>query len=140
MPRPIILDTDPGTDDAVAIFLALASPELDVRAVTVAGGNVGLDCTLPNATALIALTNANVPVHPGADRPLLGAFTSEPRVHGANGLGGVILPPGGHPDPELAIDGIRRILKTSPESVTLVGIGPVTNFALALAAEPALAA
>src|SRR3954452_23865478 len=65
----IILDCDPGTDDAFAIMLALASPELDVLAITVAGGNVGLECTLPNALALVALAGVDVPVFGGADRP-----------------------------------------------------------------------
>ncbi len=108
MPIPVILDCDPGTDDAVAILLALASPELSVLAITVAGGNVGLEHTLPNALALTALAGSAVPVHAGADRPLLGAFTSETRVHGENGLGGVVLPPGGAPAPGLAADVIRR--------------------------------
>ena len=110
-PEPIIIDTDPGHDDAFAILLALASPELSVLAITVAGGNVGLARTLPNALALTALAGSNVPVHAGADRPLLGRFTSEPRVHGEDGLGGVVLPPGGNPAAELAADAIRRILR-----------------------------
>lgn len=138
MPIPVILDCDPGTDDAFALFLALASPEIDLLAVTVAGGNVGLDATLRNTLSLMALAGAVQPVHPGADRPLLGAFVSEERVHGADGLGGVVLPPGGMPSPELAIDAIRRILRDAREPVVLVGIGPATNLALALAAEPAL--
>jgi inosine-uridine nucleoside N-ribohydrolase len=140
MPIPVIIDCDPGTDDAVAILVALASPELSVLAVTVAGGNVGLEYTLPNALALTALTGSTVPVHAGADRPLLGQFVSEPRVHGQNGLGGVTLPPGGSPAPELAADAIRRILRNAAEPVTLIGIGPATNLALALTTEPALAA
>lgn len=138
MPIPVILDTDPGTDDALAILLALASPELDVTAVTVAGGNVGLHHTLPNACALAALAGSPVAVHPGADRPLLGAFVSETWVHGENGLGGIQLAPGGAAQPELAGDAIRRILRTSAEPVTLIGIGPATNLALALSTEPAL--
>ena len=139
-PVPIILDCDPGTDDAFALFLALASPELDVRAITVAGGNVGLDRTLANTLALTRLAGSTVPVHRGAARPLLGSFFNEPRIHGVDGLGGIELPDGGAPDPELAADAIRRILRTSPEPVTLVGIAPVTNLALALMTEPALAA
>ena len=138
MPRPIILDCDPGTDDALALFLALASPELDVLAVTVAGGNVGLDRTLANALALVALTGSSVPVFAGADRPILGAFKSETRVHGDDGLGGVVLPPGGDPAPGVAADMIRAILRAAPEPVTLVGIAPVTNLALALMTEPHL--
>src|SRR6185312_13052458 len=140
MPIPIILDCDPGTDDAIALLLALASPELDVLAVTVAGGNVGLDRTLSNALALTALARSPVPVHAGADRPLLGAFVNEPRVHGADGLGGIPLPAGGAPAPEIAADAIRRILRTATRPVTLVGIAPVTNLALALMTEPAITA
>jgi inosine-uridine nucleoside N-ribohydrolase len=137
---PVILDCDPGTDDAVAILLALASPELLVLAITVAGGNAGLESTLPNALALTALAGSAVPVHAGADRPLLGAFVSETRVHGENGIGGVVLPAGGPPAPGLAADVIRRILRQAAEPVTLIGIGPATNLALALTTEPALAA
>jgi inosine-uridine nucleoside N-ribohydrolase len=140
MALPIILDCDTGTDDAVAILLALASPELDIRAITVAGGNVGLDRTLANTLALTRLARANVPVYRGADRPLLGSFVNEPRVHGIDGLGGIVLPEGGQAAPELASDAIRRILRTSPEPVTLVGIAPATNLALALMTEPELAA
>jgi inosine-uridine nucleoside N-ribohydrolase len=137
---PVILDCDPGTDDAIAILLALASPELSVLAITVAGGNVGLRQTLANALALTALAGSAVPVHAGADRPLLGSFVSETRVHGENGLGGVVLPRGGPPTPGLAADVIRRILRDAAEPVTLIGIGPATNLALALTTEPALAA
>lgn len=140
MPMPVIIDCDPGTDDAIALLLAFASPELDIRAVTVAGGNVGLARTLPNALSLVALAGARVPVHAGADRPLLGSFTSAPEVHGDDGLGGIALPPGADPTPGLAADSIRAILRDAAEPVTLVGIGPATNLALALAAEPALAA
>jgi purine nucleosidase len=136
---PIILDCDPGTDDAFAILLALASPELDVLAITVAGGNVGLEYTLPNALALVALAGAEVPVYAGADRPLLGAFVNETRVHGVDGLGGVTLPSGGSPTAGVASDAIRRIVREAPRKVTLVGIAPATNLALALITEPALA-
>jgi len=143
-PIPLILDCDPGTDDVFALLLALASPEIDLLAVTVAGGNVGLDRTLPNALALVALATApgrpDVPVFAGADRPLLGSFASEERIHGVDGLGGVALPAGGTAAPEVAADAIRRILRAAPRPVTLVGIAPVTNLALALITEPALAA
>jgi purine nucleosidase len=136
---PIILDCDPGTDDAFALLLALASPELEVLAVTVAGGNVGLECTLPNALALVALAEAKMPVYSGADRPLLGAFVNETRVHGIDGLGGIVLPAGGAAAPGVAADAIRAILRSASQRVTLVGIAPVTNLALALMTEPALA-
>jgi inosine-uridine nucleoside N-ribohydrolase len=137
---PVILDCDPGTDDAFALLLALAAPEIEPLAVTVAGGNVGLDCTLRNALALVALAGSSVPVFAGADRPLLGSFTGEVRVHGVDGLGGVALPAGGAPAPGHAADAIRGLLRGAARPVTLIGIAPVTNLALALATEPALAA
>jgi purine nucleosidase len=140
MPIPVIIDCDPGTDDAIALLLAFASPELSVLAITVAGGNAGLQRTLPNALALTALAGSPIPVHAGADRPLLGRFVSESGVHGEDGLGGVRLPPGGPVAPGLAADVIRRLLRSSAEPVTLVGIGPATNLALAVTTEPALAA
>jgi len=136
---PIILDCDPGTDDALALLLALASPELDVLAVTAAGGNVGLELTLRNALALVKLAGSRVPVYAGADRPLLGAFVNAPRVHGGDGLGGIALPAGGLPAPGIAADAIRIALRSAQRPITLVGIAPATNLALALASEPALA-
>lgn len=145
---PVILDCDPGTDDALAILLALASPEIDLRAITVTGGNVGLDSTLANALGLVELARGSTgsgprvpPIHAGADRSLLRAFESETRVHGLNGLGGIVLPAGAmRPEPELASDAIRRMLRTAaPAPTTLVGIGPATNLGLALATEPQLA-
>jgi purine nucleosidase len=139
-PKPIVIDCDPGTDDAIALLLALAAPELDVRLVTVAGGNAGLERTLPNARALVALGGGAVPVVAGAARPLLGAFTSEPAIHGEDGLGGIALPAGPPAAPGIAADAIRAALRDAPPGgVTLVGIGPATNLALALATEPALA-
>lgn len=140
MPIPVIIDCDPGTDDAIALFLALASPELAVLAITVAGGNVGLPRTLANTLALVRLAGSGVPVHAGADRPLLGAFVSVPRIHGEDGLGGVVPQAGGAATPGLAADVIRGILRDAGEPVTLVGIGPATNLAIALTTEPALAA
>jgi inosine-uridine nucleoside N-ribohydrolase len=137
---PIILDCDPGTDDAFALLLALASPELEVLAVTVAGGNVGLEHTLRNARALVSLAGSKVPVYGGADRPLLGAFVNETRVHGADGLGGIALPAGEPAEPGIAADAIRTHLRTDIQPVTLVGVAPATNLALALMTEPALAA
>lgn len=140
MTTPIILDCDPGTDDAFALLLALASPELTVLAVTVAGGNVGLDRTLPNAQALVSLAGSKVPVYGGADRPLLGAFVNETRVHGVDGLGGIALPVGDSAAPGIAADVIRAHLRSAISPATLVGIAPATNIALALMTEPAITA
>jgi inosine-uridine nucleoside N-ribohydrolase len=138
-PIPAILDCDPGTDDAVAILLALASPEIDLRALTVVGGNVGLKYTLANSLALVDLAGRSLPIHAGADRPLLKDFVSETRVHGENGIGGITLASNKAADPELAADAIRRILRVSPKPVTLIGTGPATNLGLVLATEPRLA-
>ncbi len=141
MGQATIIDCDPGTDDAIALFLAMGSPELDLRAVTVVGGNVGLDRTLANARALVGLGRADVPVFAGADRAMLGPFVSEVRVHGEDGIGGVVLPPGAAAQPGVASDAIRAILRGAAEdSVTLIGLGPATNLGLVLATEPALAA
>ncbi len=137
--RICLIDTDPGTDDAIALWLALAGPEIDLRLVTVAGGNVGLGHTLRNARAIVGLAGREVPVVAGAEGPLLGAFTPETRVHGADGLAGVALPEGPPAAPGVAADAIRALLRAE-ERVTLIGIGPATNLALALATEPALAA
>jgi len=138
--RAVVIDTDPGTDDAVALFLALGSPELDVRLVSVVGGNVGLERTLANARAIVGLSGRRVPVVAGAARPLLGGFTAAAHVHGDDGLLGVALPEGPPTAPGVAADAIRAVLRAAaPASVTLVGIGPATNLAIALATEPALA-
>ncbi len=139
MSRVCVIDTDPGTDDAVALWLALANKELDIRLVTVAGGNVGLARTLRNARAVVGLSGRAAPVVAGAEGPLLGAFVSETRVHGADGIGGVALPDGPPAAPGIAADAIRAVLRAEAR-VTLLGIGPATNLALALATEPALAA
>jgi purine nucleosidase len=138
MARRVLLDCDPGTDDALAIWLALATPCLAVEAITVVGGNVGLDRTLHNALAVVSLAQSMVPVYAGADQPLLGRFGDAAHVHGIDGLAGVMLPPGGAPASGLACDAIRAYLREAP--ATLIGIGPTTNLALALSAEPALVA
>ena len=142
MTRPTIIDCDPGTDDAIALWLALAAPEaIDLRLVSVVGGNVGLDATLRNACAIVALSGRGTPVVAGADRPLLGRFEDAAHVHGDDGLGGIRLPPGPAASPGLALDRLREVLSAAPpDGVTLVGLGPATNLGLLLAAEPALAA
>jgi purine nucleosidase len=140
MTKPTIIDCDPGTDDAIALWLALGSPELDLRLVTVAGGNVGLAATTANACAIVGLTGRAVPVVAGAERSLLAEFRAETAVHGADGLGGVRLPEGPPLAPGIAADAIREVLRAAPPaSVTVIGLGPATNLALAFAAEPALA-
>ena len=140
MTIPVIIDTDPGIDDAVAICLALASPELDVIGLTTVGGNAGLAHTTRNALRLLHLLGRDdVPLAAGADRPLAVASPpADPVVHGANGFGGVDLPdPGRGPDPRGAVRLMADLVEASPFPVTLIAIGPLTNVALLAATHPA---
>jgi pyrimidine-specific ribonucleoside hydrolase len=140
-PRRIIIDTDPGIDDAMAIFLALRSPELKVEAITPVAGNVPLDLTLPNALRLVEIAErTDVPVAAGASHPLLRHLATAGHVHGVNGLAGVEFPePKTKPVHEAAPALIRRIVRENPGEITVVAVGPLTNVALALRADPELA-
>ncbi|MBS1049869.1 nucleoside hydrolase [Gluconobacter japonicus] len=141
-PRRIIIDTDPGQDDAVAILLALASPELQVDAITTVAGNVPLSQTTKNACALLELAGREeAPVYAGAARPLHKAPISAEHVHGETGMGGANLP-----EPRLraqAIDAATHlvdVLRKEPAgSITLVCLGPMTNLAHALTHAPDIA-
>ncbi len=140
--RAIILDCDPGQDDAVAIFLALASPEeLEVLAVTTVAGNVPLALTEANARRVVEAAGAAVPVHVGCGRPLLRVLETAEHVHGETGLDGSGLPPPQRPPaPGHAVDVIVELVTARPPgTVTLVPTGPLTNVAMALLKEPALA-
>src|SRR5271163_3249068 len=86
---PVLIDCDPGVDDALALLLAFASPELDLRAITVSAGNVGLPETLRNAAGLAALAGCAAPIIAGAERPILGRYTDAADVHGHDGLAGL---------------------------------------------------
>jgi inosine-uridine nucleoside N-ribohydrolase len=140
-PRRIIIDTDPGIDDAMAIFLALRSPELKVEAITPVCGNVPLDLTLPNALRLVEIAGRmDVPVAAGASHPLVRRLVTAGHVHGVNGLAGVEFPePKIKPVHETAPELIRRIVRDNPGEITIVAVGPLTNVALALRADPELA-
>ncbi|MGA9865322.1 MAG: nucleoside hydrolase [Acetobacteraceae bacterium] len=139
MPIPCIIDCDPGTDDALALLLAFGSPELDILAITVVAGNTGLERTLANARAIAGLAGVRVSIFAGADRPFLGHYPTATHVHGDDGLGGVRLPDGAPAAAGIAADAIRRLLRDAPDPVSIVGIGPATNLALALHTEPPLA-
>ncbi|GAC1379994.1 MAG: nucleoside hydrolase [Ktedonobacteraceae bacterium] len=140
MPR-IILDTDPGIDDALALFLALASPEVQFEAITTVSGNVGVDFTTRNALALLELTGrTEIPVARGSSRPLLRQMVDAAFVHGGNGLGELELPkPRIQPVAQHAVDVIIERILHAPGEITLVPIGPLTNVALALRREPRIA-
>lgn len=142
-PRPIIIDADPGNDDAVALLLALASPELETLGITTVAGNVPLALTTRNARAIVELAGRpDVAVYAGADKPLVRAPVSAEHVHGQSGLGGVVLPEPAQALPdERAVDFIIRTLSDRPAgSVTLCALGPLTNLALALMQAPKIAA
>ena len=140
MTEKIILDCDPGIDDAVAIALALASPEIEVRAITASHGNVPLAHTAENALSILALLGKDVPVYPGAAQALMRPMVTASDVHGATGLGGVAMPPhrqrlaAGRAAEFIANEVLER-----PGEITLVCVGPLTNLALAMRLEPRMA-
>ena len=115
-PRRIIIDTDPGIDDAMAIFLALRSPELKVEAITPVAGNVPLDLTLPNALRLLEIAKRrDIPVAAGASHPLVRRLATAGHVHGVNGLAGVEFPePRIKPVHDTAPELIRHIVREDP--------------------------
>jgi inosine-uridine nucleoside N-ribohydrolase len=136
----IILDCDPGHDDAIALMLALASPEVRLLGVTTVSGNQTLDKTTVNAIRVLDhLGRSDVPVVAGAARPLVRERHVAAEVHGETGLDGPDLPPPARaPEPTHAIDWIAHTLEASTTPVTLVPVGPLTNIALFLARYPEL--
>ncbi|HDT5891126.1 TPA: pyrimidine-specific ribonucleoside hydrolase RihA [Aeromonas hydrophila subsp. hydrophila] len=140
MALPVILDCDPGHDDAIALILALASPELKVLAVTTSAGNQTPDKTLNNALRILTLLGRDdIPVAAGAPKPLARELIIADNVHGESGLDGPKLPdPGFAPVAMTALELMAKCLRESPEPVTLVPTGPLTNIALLLAAHPEL--
>ena len=148
-PRPIVIDTDPGIDDALAIVLALRSPELQVELVTTVAGNVGLRAATDNARRMLALLDPDDPPRlvPGAAGPLSGRLNTAPEVHGDDGLvglsrvrdlGGRLLFPasrGPIPGRESAPGAIVAMAREHGENLTIVALGPLTNLARALEAD-----
>jgi purine nucleosidase len=141
MTRRVIIDTDPGQDDALALLLALASPELEIAAVTTVAGNVPQPLVTDNALAMIELAGAaNVPVYKGCERPLLRDLRTAEYVHGATGIDGADLPAPTTP----AADGhgvdaiVDACLNAGVDGITLCPLGPLTNIGMAIAKEPAI--
>jgi inosine-uridine nucleoside N-ribohydrolase len=134
MKTAIILDCDPGHDDAIALLLALGSSEVELLGVTTVHGNQTLDKTTANALRVLDLAGrVDIPVAAGADRPLVRELTVAADVHGDSGLDGPALPPAGRaPLGEHAVDFMARTIAASPTPVTLVPTGPLTNIALLL--------
>ena len=138
--RPVILDADPGHDDALAIALAVVRPELDVLGITTVAGNAGLEATTRNAGRILTLLGRDdIPVAPGADRPLLRESWVPVEFHGPSGLDGADLPEPRRPPLDLtAVELTMALLRASADPVTLIATGPLTNVALVLHAAPSL--
>ena len=142
MPRKIIIDTDPGQDDAVAILLALASPELDVTGIVAVAGNVPLALTEKNARKICELAGrGDQKVYGGASRPLMRKLVTAENVHGKTGLDGPDLP-----EPTLVLQAqngvdfiVEALMASKDGEITLCPLGPLTNIALALIREPRIA-
>ncbi|EML7265210.1 pyrimidine-specific ribonucleoside hydrolase RihA [Raoultella ornithinolytica] len=140
MALPIILDCDPGHDDAIAMVLALASPELDVKAITASAGNQTPDKTLRNVLRMLTLLGRqDIPVAGGARKPLMRELIIAENVHGESGLDGPALPePDFTPQACTAVELMAKTLHESPQPVTIVATGPQTNVALLLNSHPEL--
>ncbi|MFD1904094.1 nucleoside hydrolase [Paenibacillus rhizoplanae] len=138
MPTPIIIDCDPGHDDAIAILLALAHPgELDIRGITTVGGNQILDKITDNALRILSFVNADIPVAKGAAAPLLGKLVTGEEAHGESGMDGPALPASKFkPVEQGAVEFMLEIIRASEEKITLVPTAPLTNIALLITAYP----
>ncbi len=139
--RRIIIDADPGIDDALAILLAIASPEISLEAVTIVNGNCSVDQGVNNTLGILELVNAtHIPVARGCDAPLIQPLLLAPETHGNTGIGYAQLPkPLTKPSPQHAVELIIEKIMGSPGEYTLVSIGPLTNLALAYRLEPSIA-
>jgi len=140
-PSRVILDSDPGVDDAFALLLAMRSPELKIEGITAVAGNVPLELTLPNALRMVEIGGRDdIPVASGAKGPLLRRLVTATYAHGENGLGGAVFPePKRKAIAEPAADFIRHTVRRYPGEITLVTIGPLTNIATALNSDAELA-
>ena len=141
MAERIIFDTDPGIDDALALLLLAAAPELDLLAITVTHGNTSQEKCLSNALKLVELLGIEqVPVARGAQEPLVKELSVAEETHGDGGLGYAVLPePKVKPIQESAHDLIIRLVNENPGQITLLCVGPMTNIALALLKQPQIA-
>ena len=135
-PLPVLIDTDPGIDDMLALFLALGSPELDVRGISVSYGNTVAENAYRNAVAIVRRAGKRTTLGVGARRPLARPLSVASDTHGESGLGYAAVPPAG-----VILDFVKsldRLLADQSEPVTLVTLGPVTSLALALRRDAAL--
>lgn len=140
MIRKIIIDCDPGQDDAVALFLAFASPELDVLGITTVGGNVPLELTHRNARMMCDIAGSDVPVYAGCDAPMRQPLRTAEYIHGETGINGIdVFDPVTPLQAQHGVDFIvEALLAANDDSVTLVPTGPLTNIGTAIDREPAI--
>src|SRR3977135_2997757 len=139
MPRVFLIDTDTASDDAVAIIMALRSPDVRVAAITTVSGNVPVQQSTRNALYTAELCGADVPVYMGADKPLLRRYENATWFHGRDGLGHHGYPaPRRDPGKLHAVDAIIETIEANP-GLVMVTLGPLTNVALALAKKPQIA-
>jgi len=138
--RKIIIDCDPGQDDAVALFLAFASPELDVLGITTAGGNVPLELTHRNARMMCDIAGSNVPVYAGCDKPMRQPLRTAEYIHGETGINGIdVFDPVTPLQTQHGVDFIvETLLAADDDSITVVPTGPLTNIGAAINREPAI--
>lgn len=139
-PKRILIDTDPGIDDSLAILLALASPEVQVEGLTVVHGNCSMEQGTTNALSVLELAEASqIPVSKGCSLPLVQPSLLAPETHGDTGIGFARLPaPRTSPVDQHAVDFLIQKLLASPGEITLLAVGPLTNIALALRREPGI--
>ncbi len=140
-PTRIIIDTDPGVDDALTFLLALASPEIQLEALTTTQGNVTVDKATRNALSVLELAHAShIPVAKGSVLPLIQPLRASAFVHGESGIGNASLPePKSKPVPEHAVDYLIERALAEPKEISLFPIGPLTNIAMAIRKEPGFA-
>jgi Inosine-uridine nucleoside N-ribohydrolase len=140
-PKRIILDTDPGVDDALAFLLALASPEIQLEALTTTQGNVTVDKATRNALSILELGRAShIPVAQGSVLPLVEPLRASAYVHGESGIGNSQLPePGSKPLAKHAVDYLIERVLSEPDQISIFPIGPLTNIAMAIRKEPRFA-
>src|SRR5579871_1355928 len=140
MPHKIILDCDPGYDDAIAILLAARHPDIELLAITTVAGNQSVEKTTRNALKVCSLANIRgVPIAKGMDRPLVRPASHAPDIHGESGMDGPHIPePDIEPDPRHAVDLLIELLLRSDRDITLVPTGPLTNIEAAMRREPAI--
>ncbi|WP_027184070.1 ribonucleoside hydrolase RihC [Desulfovibrio inopinatus] len=134
---PVIIDTDPGIDDAVALAAAFLLDEIDIKLISTVAGNVSVDKTTKNALNLVEYYGQDIPVSQGASGPLLKPFEDASSIHGSSGIGGLDIPTSSRqPLAKHSVEAIYDVVVNSPTPVILVTLGPLTNIALLLVMYP----